>query len=424
MDRATDKKGEQTSLHATANGNTGTSTNAADGTSASPPSPSYIPPDGGFLWPLTCKPILTFGVIADIQYAPIPDGFSFNGRNRYYRHALDATKHAARAFEDKGVCAVVNLGDMIDGKCQEINECGGDEAAFLLAGGEEEEAVNNVRYEEDDDDAKDPAIVAIDVVLRALSVYKCGPIFHTYGNHELYNFGHETIQRKLQIPFVKEPSGDLVGYYTRLITPIDNGTTITTGDRRKLRLVVLDCYDIALLQRQSTPTKTSPKHTAAVQILAANNPNFSDNPNSPQGMIDDQRRFVAFNGGMDTPQLTWLRDTLEAARGAEETVLIMTHQPILPASTMPVCLVWNYPEVLDLLREYAGVVAASFSGHAHMGGYGRDASGIHFRVFEAALESDDPVKTYGFVDMYGDRLVVRGVGDCEDAVYDLSHLEY
>jgi len=81
--------------------------------------------------------------------------------------------------------------------------------------------------------------------------------------------------------------------------------------------------------------------------------------------------------------------------------------------------------VLDLLREYAGVVAVSFAGHAHKGGYGRDVeSGIHFRVIEAALENDDPMKTFGFVDLYEDRLVVRGEGGCENAVYDFAHLEY
>lgn len=56
------------------------------------------------------KPLLTFGVLADIQYAPIPDGFSYNGRPRYYRHALQAAKHASKHFEDEKVDFVVNLG--------------------------------------------------------------------------------------------------------------------------------------------------------------------------------------------------------------------------------------------------------------------------------------------------------------------------
>ena len=60
------------------------------------------------------QPLVTFGVLADIQYAPIPDGFSYNGKARYYRHALDAAKHAAKHFEEENVDLVINLGDIID----------------------------------------------------------------------------------------------------------------------------------------------------------------------------------------------------------------------------------------------------------------------------------------------------------------------
>lgn len=31
------------------------------------------------------KRLFSFGVISDIQYADIPDGFSFKGTRRYYR---------------------------------------------------------------------------------------------------------------------------------------------------------------------------------------------------------------------------------------------------------------------------------------------------------------------------------------------------
>lgn len=59
------------------------------------------------------KPLLTFGLLADIQYAPIPDGFSYNGTPRYYRHALQAAKYAAKHFEEEKVDFVVNLGKHI-----------------------------------------------------------------------------------------------------------------------------------------------------------------------------------------------------------------------------------------------------------------------------------------------------------------------
>lgn len=159
------------------------------------------------------------------------------------------------------------------------------------------------------------------------------------------------------------------------------------------------------------------------EVLEKHNPNYPHTKNSPEGLEGVQKRFVAFNGGVDEPQMGWLRMSLEEAKREEQRVIIISHQPILPESSSPVCLTWNYDEVLGLLREYKCTVAASFSGHAHRDGYKRDdVSGIHFRVFEAALESNDPVKTYAFFDVHVDRLEIRGEGDCTSAIYDLNHL--
>jgi len=328
-------------------------------------------------------PIFTFGVIADIQYAPIPDGHSYSGQPRYYRHSLEAAKHAAEHFEKDKVSLVLNLGDVIDGKCQDIEKHGGDKQP----------------------EGTDAGLQAVMDAVESLSSYKCGPILHTYGNHELYNLDRTVLGEILNIPFVKEPCGDLVGYQSHV--------------HNNVRFVVLDTYDIAILQRCS---KSSRKHQSAKEILARNNPNYPQEENSPEGMEGVNKRFVAFNGGVDKPQLQWLQETLQQARDAQEKVIILSHQPILPGSSSPVCLVWNYDEVLAVLREYSDVVVVSLSGHAHKGGYERDEeSGIHFRVIEAALESPSPIKTYGMVDMYDDRLVIRGFGECTSAEYDFDH---
>ena len=111
------------------------------------------------------------------------------------------------------------------------------------------------------------------------------------------------------------------------------------------------------------------------------------------------------------------------ARKNYENVIIFSHQPIHPGSTWPTCLVWNYDEILDILRSYNDVIIASFSGHAHKGGYIRDEeSGIHFRSVEAVLESSPPIRTYAIVDVFEDKLVIRGEGDCVSDVYDLGHM--
>jgi len=327
-------------------------------------------------------PLFTVGMIADIQYAPVEDGYSYTGTPRFYRHSLEVTRHAFQHFEEEKVDLVINLGDIIDGKCQEIPSYGGD------------------IIPED----QDPGHYSLDHVLDAMSPYRHGQVLHTYGNHCLYNLDREALQRRLGIQFKKEPCGDLVGYYDHVVGNI--------------RFVVLDAYDVAIMQRCEI---SSQKRKEATEILTQKNPNFQDNMNSPKGLEGTERRFVGFNGAVGPIQLEWLRDTLEDARKEKQRVVILSHNPIFPHSSVNVCLIWNYGEVLTLLREYSDVVIASFCGHAHRGGYNRDPEGgIHFRIVEAALENR-PEKTYGIVDIYDDRLVVRGFGNCESATYDFSH---
>ena len=110
------------------------------------------------------------------------------------------------------------------------------------------------------------------------------------------------------------------------------------------------------------------------------------------------------------------------AREANEKAIVISHQPILPGSSSSVCLVWNYEQVLAVLRDFNDVVVASFAGHAHSGGYKRDESGIHFRTFEAVLENPHPHKTYGMVEVHEDCLVIQGHGNCSSAVYSFDHL--
>ena len=168
---------------------------------------------------------------------------------------------------------------------------------------------------------------------------------------------------------------------------------------------------------------TSQKSQTAHEILTKHNPNYPEQENSPEGLAGLSKRFVGFNGGGDTPQMEWLEQSLKMARENNEKVIVCSHQPIHPDSTWPTCLIWNFDEILAILRTYDDVVIASFSGHAHKGGYVRDEmSGIHFRTFEAMLESPEPISTYAIVDVWEDHLVVRGLGDCVSDVYDLDHL--
>ncbi|KAL3792910.1 hypothetical protein ACHAW5_006817 [Stephanodiscus triporus] len=364
------------------------------------------------------RPMYTFGVLTDIQYAPIPDGRSYLGNLRYYRHAREAAGHAARHFQEEGVQCVLNLGDIIDGKCADVErwggavtEGGGEEGDERRGGGDKKKHGGRVGAGHD----------AIDDVLEALSQYR-GRILHTYGNHELYNLSRRDLADKLSIPFTVEPTNDLVGYYDHLLHEPRRRRRRRRDDDDlwNLRFVIIDSFDICLLDRCAN---TSPKRRAAHEILKENNPNYPEQENSPEGLVGLSRRFVAFNGGVDAPQLEWLERSMETARMNGERVIICSHQPIHPDSSFPTCLVWNYDEILAVVRKYSDVVIASFSGHAHKGGYVRDeVSGVHFRTFEAMLESPSPIRTYAIVDLFSDSLVVRGSGDCVSDVYDLDHL--
>lgn len=127
------------------------------------------------------RPIYTFGILTDIQYAPIPDGHSYNGTPRYYRHAIAAAEHAARHFEDEKVHCVVNLGDIVDGKCADVERWGG---VVDINGKICESGAGKVEDENDNEDERRSSSVghdAVDDVVKALSSYKSGRILHTYG---------------------------------------------------------------------------------------------------------------------------------------------------------------------------------------------------------------------------------------------------
>lgn len=321
-------------------------------------------------------PKLRVGILADIQYAPIEDGYSYSGVPRYYKHALSTAKLASQHFEDEKVDCVINLGDTIDGKCLDVP-----------GGGSR----------------------ALEDVLEALEGYK-GPILHTYGNHELYSLSRKELAEKLNVPFVTEEDGsckDLVGYWSYALAGI--------------RFVIIDSYDISLLDRSET---NSSKRKEAEEVLSMHNPNFPEAENSPNGLDGLNKRYVGFNGGVGSKQLQWLQDTLSQSRKNNEKVILLSHQPILPGSSSPVCLIWNYQDVLNTIQPYHDTILACFSGHAHKGGYKRDdeGSGIHFRVIEAVLETNAPMDTYAFMEVYEDRIVIEGFGECASAVYDLGHV--
>ncbi|CAI5978550.1 unnamed protein product [Closterium sp. NIES-65] len=273
------------------------------------------------------KPLFSFGVMTDVQYADIDDGHSFLGIPRFYRHSLEVVKRAVRDWnhETNHISFAVHFGDLVDGLCP-----------------------------------REKSLEAFQTVLGEFGKLANGPVYHMLGNHCLYNLPRKTLNKLLAMP----PSADHRSYYH--FSPFPG-----------FRLVVLDPYDISMIGWPSG----HPHAELAAEILGRQNPN--EEKNSPEGMVGMQRRFLKFNGGVSETQLGWLEGVLRESDECGETVIICCHLPVepnaLPTST---CLIWNYDKVLATIQQHDCAVAV-ISGHAHFGAYTCDDKGIHHRILEA-----------------------------------------
>eukprot|EP00249_Psilotum_nudum_P014462 c24837_g1_i1 orf=894-1856(+) len=302
------------------------------------------------------QPKFSFGIITDVQYADIPDGCSFLGVPRYYRHSLEVLKRAVISWNNHGGHSfAMNLGDIVDGYCPK------------------ESSRNTVMR-----------------IVNEFNAFYLGPVYHILGNHCLYNLPRNELNEILKIP-----TSDGNSYYT--FCPL-------TG----FRVVVLDGYDISAI---GWP-EGHPHTIRAVNILNKNNPNA--NKNSPFGLTGAERRFVRFNGGVGKEQLAWLDETLLDANACGQKVIICCHLSFHPDATDTSALLWNYEEVLHVIHRYE-CVKVCLAGHTHVGGYALDSHGIHHRVLEAALECPPGTDAFGHVDVYENRLSIVGTG-CMDSV--------
>ncbi|ONK77169.1 uncharacterized protein A4U43_C02F3810 [Asparagus officinalis] len=294
------------------------------------------------------KPLFSFGVITDVQYADIPDGHSFLGVPRFYRHSIQVLQRAAVKWNSlKTLKFSINFGDIIDGFCP-----------------------------------KDKSLTAVNNVLDEFDKFN-GPVYHMIGNHCLYNLPRDKL-----IPLLKIPSPYGCAYYDFSPSP-------------EYRFVVLDAYDISAIGWAQDHPKTS----LAMELLQSKNPNADKN--SPVGLLGLEKRFLMFNGAVGKEQLEWLDGVLQDSTKNEQKVIICCHLPLDPGAATPEALLWNYEEVMEVIHQYESVKVC-FAGHAHKGGYSVDSHGIHHRVLEAALECPPGSDAFGHVDVYHDRLLLSG----------------
>ncbi|PIN10517.1 CDP-glycerol diphosphatase [Handroanthus impetiginosus] len=298
------------------------------------------------------QPLVSFGVISDVQYADIPDGRSFLGVPRYYRHSLLVLQRAVQSWNEQKLKFVINFGDIVDGLCP-----------------------------------KAQSLTAIKKIVNEFSIFD-GPVYHMIGNHCLYN-----LPRAELLPLLNIPSHDGHAYYD--FSPIP-----------EFRFVVLDGYDISAI---GWP-KDHPNTIKALKFLEEKNPN--SNKNSPNGLVGLERRFLKFNGAVGKEQMGWLDCVLHDATTLNQTVVICCHLPLDPCASSSESLLWNYDEVMDLIHRY-NCVKVCLAGHAHKGGYAVDSYGVHHRVFEAALECPPGTNAFGHIDIFHDSLLLSGTDRME-----------
>jgi len=151
------------------------------------------------------------------------------------------------------------------------------------------------------------------------------------------------------------------------------------------RFVVLDGMDISV-----KAPKGSPEARQAQQYLARS-------PNLP-----------TYNGAIGATQLAWLKQTLADASRRRQKVVVFCHHPSLPVASLAGITLWNAVEVESALAG-AGCVEAYIAGHDHKGWYAQQA-GIHHLTVPAMVDAPDESNAYAVVEVFTDRLAVRGVG--------------
>lgn len=144
------------------------------------------------------------------------------------------------------------------------------------------------------------------------------------------------------------------------------------------------------------------------EISGVDKPLGSEAYKRAEQAIDLQRQAgllqgYAWNGGLDEQQLTWLKNELSAASELDQKVIVCGHDPLYPASALNAI---NDQAIMAVLEGYPNVVAY-FSGHFHMGAYGK-RGGVHYVTVQGMLEGDQ--NSYGVAKVYSDHIDIQGFG--------------
>lgn len=301
-----------------------------------------------------------FGVVADLQYADIADGHSHVEKTtRRYRQSLNILEQAREFWDEQQTAVNVLLGDLVDAKSQPNH---------------------------------DAALAAVLSRLKPREKYNL-----VHGNHDLTCFPRQKIFSQYLPESAKTlPTTGKVLYYS-------------TSPHPEWRFIFLDALDVSAFNASTDACRVS-----AEELLTKMNPNLLGEKfhgNWFEGLDDDRRRFVPYNGGLGEEQMSWLRRELYDAETSGLNCIIFCHLPCYARCVDSSGLLWNAEDVLALVQSFK-TVKAFFAGHDHSGGYAVCESGIHHVIPPAPLECELGQVAFGTIAVSASegRLEWRGKG--------------
>lgn len=322
--------------------------------------------------------LASLGVVADPQYVDADDTkncdpWTRRGNDptyRRYRATLPLLKKAVAQWRrEPALCAVLQMGDLIDGR-----NCPGK---------------------------NDSADSALAKALGVLEAVDC-PLYHVVGNNEIRNFSNQQLAAcRLRL----KPNPDAGGARCCEFRPCAGW-----------RVIILDSYLHTFCEQAHTPTSALAERKARARVYLKSL-GFSGEPQpwpQKQDMWDPCRKYNTANGAFGRVQLQWLRRRLKHYGDHHIRVIVATHCPVHPlvVNDLDSCN-WDNLELMRVLAENPAAVAF-LAGHDHEGGYCRDANtGVHHLTVPAVLQAPPNTNRFLTIDLHRDCLVVRGEGECK-----------
>lgn len=322
-------------------------------------------------------PLVSFGVIGDPQYAPVEDGAQYGdpSRVRRFRNSAKILMRAVEHFTKASTAYNIICGDILDARTK---KCDAIESSLNMM----ESVIKDTYAESDHRDG----------------VVNDPPYSFVCGNHDFFCLNRDIIYgNDFFIPLqVKSQCSPSQLYYS--ISPSQG-----------FRFVFLDLYEISVDGGLDEDYKQQ-----ARDILNNENINIATNQhNWLDGLAEEKKRFVPYNGDMSSDQYQWLTQTLQQACDNNEKVFVFCHNPLYVKCCRPSALSWRAEAIMETIYSSTptkGNVIAVISGHDHDGGYALDDHQIHHIVLPAPLEAPVDGNDYGIVNCYFDHFVLNWRG--------------